>query len=288
MESGQMMRRAAYASVGVAFFLVLLKIVAWFVTGSVAMLASLADSGLDFLTSSINLYAIAQSLTPADREHRFGHGKAEPLAGLAQSAFIAGSATFLVFEAVSRLLHPQPVENSVVGVGVMLISIAGTAGLVIYQRRVVRLTGSVAVAADRLHYLSDLLANVGVIAGVVLGSIGFAIADPVIALLVAGMLVGSAWAVFRQSLDQLMDRELPDEDRERIKTIVRSNIAVRDMHELKTRKSGLSTFIQLHIELDPSISLAAAHGVSDQVEQAIKASFPGAEVIIHQDPLGAT
>lgn len=286
--SGGLMRRAAYASVGVAFFLVLLKAGAAFVTDSVALLASLADSGLDFLTSSLTLYAISHSLQPADREHRFGHGKAEPLAGLAQSAFIAASASLIAFEGIRRLFQPVPVENETVGIVVMLISIAATFGLVAYQRHVVRATGSVAIAGDHMHYLSDLLANAGVILGILLAAFGFPIADPLIALIIAGTLVAGAWGVFRPSLDQLMDRELPDEDRERIKSIVRSNLAVRDMHDLKTRKSGLATFIQLHIELDPTISLAAAHGVSEEVEQAIRADFPGAEVIIHQDPVGAT
>jgi len=282
------MRRAAYASVGVALFLILLKTGAAIVTSSVAVLASLADSGLDFLTSSLTLYAIGQSLMPADREHRFGHGKAEPLAGLAQSGFIAASASLIAFEGIRRIFEPVPVKNESVGVAVMLVSIVATAGLVIYQRHVVRATGSVAVAGDRMHYLSDLLSNAGVILGILLAAFGFPQADPIIALIIAGMLVTGAWGVFRPSLDQLMDRELPDDDRERIKVIVRSHKAVRDMHDLKTRKSGLSTFIQLHIELDPEISLVAAHSVSDEVEQAILAGFPGAEIIIHQDPVGAT
>ncbi len=284
---GTIMRRTAWAAVGVAGFLILLKAVAYVVTDSIAMMASLADSGLDLVGSTINLLAVGHALMPADREHRFGHGKAEPLAGLAQCAFIAGSATFLVVESVSRFISPHPIEHGTVGLAVMGISIAAVIGLVALQRFAVARTGSVAIGADSIHYVGDLVTNVGVILGIVLSvQFGWLAADPIVGLLVAGILSVSAWVVFRQSYDQLMDRELPEEDRARIKEIVMRRADVVSLHDLRTRAAGVSTFIQMHIELDPALSLTRAHELSDSVEADIRAAFPNAEVIIHQDPAG--
>lgn len=281
------MRRAALAAVCVSSVLVALKAVAYIITGSVAMMASLADSALDLFASSVNLFAIRESLTPADREHRFGHGKAEPLAGLAQGAFIAGSATFLIVESIGRIVSPRPLDHAPVGLGVMVFSIAAVLALVLYQRMAVSRTGSIAIRADRMHYLSDLLTNVGVALGIVLSArFGILIADPIVGLGVAAVLAASAWSVFRQSYDQLMDRELPDKERERIKEIVRGHPEVRNLHDLRTRAAGIYKFVQLHIELDPAISLTRAHEVSDEVENEIVAAFRDAQVIIHQDPAG--
>lgn len=281
------MRRATFAAVGISGLLVILKAVAYVVTGSVAMMASLADSALDLFASSINLFAINQSLTPADREHRFGHGKAEPLAGLAQSAFIAGSATFLVVQSIGRIVYPRALDHPAVGLAVMIFSIGAVLALVIYQRLAVARTGSIAIRADRIHYLGDLLSNIGVALGIALSArFGVLLADPVVGLIVAAVLAANAWHVFRQSYDQLMDRELPDAERERIKRIAREHRDVRNLHDLRTRAAGISKFIQLHIELDPAISLTRAHEVSDEVEEEILAAFPDAQVIIHQDPAG--
>ena len=285
--NGTLMRRAAWAAVAVAALLIVLKAVAYVVTDSIAMMASLADSGLDLIGSTINLLAVGQALTPADREHRFGHGKAEPLAGLAQGAFIAGSATFLVIESVSRLISPHPIQHGFVGLVVMGISIAAVIALVIVQRITVARTGSLAIGADFLHYLGDLATNVGVVIGIVLSAqFGWLIADPVVGLIVACILSASALHVFRQSYDQLMDRELPERERNRIKSIVMEHDYVRSLHDLRTRSAGISTFIQMHIELDPALSLTRAHELSDEVEADILAAFPNAEIIIHQDPAG--
>lgn len=283
--SGTLMKRAAIASVGVSMFLVAIKAGAYFASHSVAMLASLADSALDLFASALNMFAIHQALAPADAEHRFGHGKAEPLAGLAQGAFIIASGLFLVIQSVQRIVTPEPVDNSIAALAVMCVSIFATILLVIYQRRVVAKTGSVAVDADRTHYASDLATNLGVILALVLsGWLGWTLADPIIALLVAGVMVWTALGVARTSLDQLMDRELPDEDRARIIRIAQGHAAVRNVHELKTRQAGISTFIQLHLALDPGITLAQAHAISDAVESALQNAYPGAEIIIHQDP----
>jgi ferrous-iron efflux pump FieF len=281
------MRRAARASLGVSLLLVSIKAYAYFASNSVAMLASMADSALDLFTAGLNMVAIHEALSPADAEHRFGHGKAEPLAGLAQGAFICASAIFLVIQAVQRLLVPQPIDHSLQALVVMCISILAAIGLILYQRGVAARTGSVAITADAMHYFGDLVSNIGVVAAILLVSwLGWLQADPIIALLVALVMVVGAWSVFRQSLDQLMDRELPDADRETIKTLVRGHDEVISLHDLKTRKSGLTTFIQVHIELDPAMPLAQAHQISDAVEKAVSDAFPNAEVIIHQDPAG--
>ena len=286
-QHGQLMRRTAWAAVAVAGLLILLKAAAYVVTGSVAMMASLADSSLDLIGSTINLLAVGHALTPADREHRFGHGKAEPLAGLAQGAFIAGSAMFLVIESVHRLISPRPIANGTVGLVVMGVSIATVIGLVVMQRITVARTHSVAIGADSLHDLGDLLTNVGVALGIFLSArLGMLAADPVVGLAVACILSVSALHVFRQSYDQLMDRELPDSERSKIKGIVMGHEDVLSLHDLRTRAAGISTFIQMHIELDPALSLTRAHEVSDAVEADIRAVYPHAEVIIHQDPAG--
>ena len=286
-RAGALMRRAAIASVTVSAFLVTIKTFAYFASHSVAMLASLADSALDLFTSSLTLFAIHQALTPADDEHRFGHGKAEPLAGLAQAAFITASALFLVIQAVNRILAPEPLENSIPALLVMCVAIACAIGLILYQRHVVARTGSVALDADKTHYLGDLATNIGVVVALLLTVYaGWALADPLIAILVALIMVYTAWGVGRTSMDQLMDHELPQEERARIAAIVRGHGAVRSLHDLKTRKAGLSTFIQVHLELDPDMRLGEAHTISDEVERDLMAAFPGAEVIIHQDPEG--
>lgn len=286
-SGARMMNAAALASVTTATVLLILKIAAYWLTGSIAILAALADSATDVFTSGVNLIAVRHALTPADADHRFGHAKAEPLAGLLQAAFITGSATFLVFESVNHLISPHPLEHELIGVGVMVFSIMATFGLVWFQRYVVRRTRSVAIAADSMHYWGDLLTNFGVIVGILMSTrLGWYIADPLIGLAVAGVLAASAWHVFRQSYDQLMDHELPDEARERIKTIALRHSEARGIHDLRTRTAGTLTFIQFHLEMDPNIALSRAHEVSDEVEKALMDTFPGAEIIIHQDPAG--
>ena len=284
---GALMRRAAIASLAISLLLAAIKLAAYLLTNSVAMLASFADSAMDLFTSTLNLIAIRSALQPADREHRFGHGKAEALAGMAQFAFITASAIFLVIQAVGRLVTPEPIGNATLALVVMAVSIAAAVGLIVYQRHVVARTGSVAVSADAMHYVGDLATNIGVVVASVLGKfVGWTHADPLIALFVAAMLVWSGYHVFRQSYDQLMDRELPDADREKIKAIVRAHPQVRALHDLRSRASGLNTFIQLHLELDPAMPLLRAHEISDEVEREVCAQFPRAEVIIHQDPAG--
>jgi ferrous-iron efflux pump FieF len=285
--SSRLMKRATYAAVAVAALLIAAKIVAWLLTGSVSVLSSLLDSLLDIGASLLNLIAVRHAVTPADREHRFGHGKAEPLAGLGQSAFIAGSAAFLFIEVLHRALSPEPVENSTVGIAVMLFSIVITIFLVSYQRHVVARTGSLAIGSDELHYRADIILNGSVIVSLMLGSmLGWHFLDPLFGAAIGVWIVHSAWRVAGRSLTQLMDREIPDEDRARIRAIALAHEEVSAVHDLRTRAAGPTAFVQLHIEMEGGMTLARAHAVSDEVEAQILEAFPNAEVIIHQDPAG--
>lgn len=286
-DAGRLMRLATYASVAVALVLIVAKLGAWFLTDSVAVLGSLIDSALDAGASLVNMFAVRHALTPADREHRFGHGKAEALAGLAQAAFVAGSAAFLFLETIGRLRRPHVIEAGEIGIVVIAVSIVLTLLLVLFQRYVIRRTGSVAIRGDSLHYRGDLLMNLAVIAALVLSSqYGMPLADPLFGLAVGAYLVYGAWSIFREARDHLMDRELPDEVRRQIREIAGAHPKVLSLHDLRTRSSGINTFIQLHLELDPDMSLIEAHEISDEVEAMIRAVFTEAEVIIHQDPYG--
>ena len=282
-----LMRFTTYAAVGVASFLAAVKLFAWFETGSVAMLSSLVDSLLDALASVINLIAVRAALQPHDSEHRFGHGKAEPLAGLLQAVIISASIIFVMVEAVPRFFTPVPIAQGEVGISVMIVSIVLTGGLVMLQRYAIRRTGSIAIAADSLHYRSDLFMNMGVIAALVLATYGgLPIFDPLLAVVVVGYVLYSVWAIIRQSYDMLMDREFPERERARIRGIAQNHPEVLAVHDMRTRQAGIHSFVQLHIELPADMSLKRAHVISDEVEAEIRRAFPETDVIIHQDPEG--
>ena len=282
---GTLMRRATYASVTVALILIMAKSVAWGLSGSVAILSTLMDSVLDALASLVNLFAVRHALTPPDKEHRFGHGKAEPLAALAQAAFIAGSAIFLLVEAGKRLYEPRPVAASEFGIAIMIFSIVMTLALVRYQRYVIKQTQSLAISADSLHYVGDLLVNAAVIVALLLVTqLELYWIDPVFGLGIAGYILWNAWIIARGALDMLMDRELEPEERMQIAGIVKRHPEVKGLHDLRTRSAGPHKFIQLHLELDGNLSLWRAHEISDAVEADLQAAFPDAEIMIHQDP----
>lgn len=286
-EAGRLMRLASLASVIAALLLIGIKLYAYIETGSVALLSTLFDSLLDAGASLVNMLAIRQALTPADAEHRFGHGKAEPLAGLVQVAFILGSSILLLVEVFQHFTTPQQVTHPEVGIVVMVASIAVTMVLIGYQRYVIRRTQSLAVRADSAHYLSDFLVNVSVIAALLLSAeFGWWWIDPLFGLAVALFIAVTAIGIGREAFDMLMDREMDDAEREQIKAIVRQHPEVLNLHELKTRLAGQIRFIQFHLELDGNISLREAHRISDAVEDDLLAAFPGAEIIIHQDPHG--
>jgi ferrous-iron efflux pump FieF len=283
-KNATLLKRVTLASTLTALVLIALKLVTWLWTGSVSMLASLVDSAMDAIASLINLLAVRYALVPADDEHRFGHGKAESLAGLAQAAFISGSALFLLLHAVDRILHPAPVQRTTLGIAVIVFSLALTLALLTYQRYVIRHTGSVAIRADALHYATDVLSNLGVIAALLLAQFGLPIFDPILAMAIAGYILIGAWRIGRDSLDHLMDRELDDAVRERIKQLALEHTEVRGIHELRTRRAGQTAFIQLHLEMEPQLTLAEAHAIADMVEAQIRAAVPASDVIIHQDP----
>jgi len=279
--------RATYASLAVAVLLIAAKFVAWVGTGSVALLSSLVDSLVDAAASLVNFFAVRHAATPADREHRFGHGKAEPLAALGQSAFLVGSAMLLMAEAIRRLVSPEPVTNPPAGIAVMLFSIAVTIGLVTYQRYVVRHTGSLAIGADELHYRGDIILNFSVIATLVIGhEFSVPLLDPLFGAAVGAWIIYSAVKIARLSLTQLMDRELPDEERARVRAIAEGHPEVAAVHDIRTRIAGPTAFIQLHIEMNGEMNLLHAHEVSDEVEMELHHAFPHAEIIIHEDPAG--
>ena len=283
----RLMRRATYAAVGVALSLIAMKAAAFVVTGSVAMLATLFDSMLDMAASVLNLFAVRAALTPADHDHRFGHGKAEAMAGLGQATIIVLSAIYILWEAGSRLIEPEPVSSSGIGIAVTVIAIALTLVLVAYQTKVVRATNSLAIAADSIHYKGDLLMNLAVIAALALSAFpGFIWADPLFGILIACFIAYSAWQIAEQSVQQLMDQELPEEERDKIRTIVLKDADVQNMHDLRTRMAGNKLFIQFHLELDGNMTLTNAHEVADRVEGAVRDAFPGSEVLSHQDPAG--
>lgn len=285
-QGARLMRLATYASVATASTLIVVKLTAWGLTGSVALLSTLIDSTLDAAASLINLWAVRHALTPADQEHRFGHGKAEPLAGLGQAAFIVGSGALLLAQAVNRLQHPVEVANADIGTGVMLLSIVLTLILVRFQKHVLSKTRSVAISADSLHYAGDVMMNGAVIISLLLGKfLGWTFIDPLFAIGIGGYLMWSAWQIAMGSMDMLMDRELPDDDRERIRVLTLAEDGVRGMHDLRTRLSGQQGFIQLHLALDDDLPLVKAHAIADRVEVAIKEAFPHCDVLIHQDPV---
>lgn len=286
-EPNKLMQWATYASVLVAGILIICKLYAWMITDSVSLLSTLLDSFLDAAASLVNLLAVRHALQPADREHRFGHGKAEALAGLAQSAFITGSALFLLIEAGDRLVNPKMVLQPQVGYIVMGISIVLTVALVLFQRYVVKRSGSLAISADSLHYQSDILINASVILSLYLVSqFDLPLVDPIFAVAIAAYIVYTAWQIGTEAFQVLMDRELPDEERLKIQAIVLKQPGVLGMHDLRTRSSGTQVFIQLHLELDGNMRLHEAHKIADRVELKVADAFPNAEVIVHQDPDG--
>jgi len=286
-DAKRLMRMATIASMSVALALIGAKTVAWLLTESVSMLSSLVDSALDLVASLVTFLAVRQALTPADAGHRFGHGKAEALAGLAQGGFIAASGGGLLLTVVDRLMHPHPVQNEALGLVVSAFAVVLTLALVLFQNFVVRRTGSIAIGADRAHYFTDLVSNVAVGVAIWLsGTLDQPLIDAAMAALVALYLIHGAWQVGRTSLDVLMDRELPEADRRRIVDIAQRHPEVRDIHDLRTRSAGLTKFVQLHIELDPALPLVQAHEIGDQVEADIQQAFPDAEIILHVDPHG--
>lgn len=276
---------ASRAAVATALTLIIIKMAAWMYSGSASMLASLTDSFADALASIVNFIAIRYAIVPADQDHRYGHGKAEPLAALAQSAFILGSAFLLMFHGGDRLINPTPVNHAMLGVIVSIIAIILTFALVLLQKRALAATNSTIVEADALHYKSDLFLNAAVLLALVLSQYGWWWADGLFAVLIAIFIGQQAVGLGYRSIQSLLDRELDDDTRLKIVELAQQDPQVKGIHDLRTRESGKTTFIQCHLELDGSLTLRETHAIADEAEARIREGFDDVEVIIHQDPV---
>lgn len=286
-ERSSLTSRAALASIALALLLIGLKAWAAVETSSMAMLGSLADSGLDLIASLVVLLGVRVAAQPADREHRFGHGKAEALASLVQVILISISALFIAFRAIERLIGGVQTAHAELGIGVSIVAIVFTFALIAYQRYVVRRTGSVAIATDRLHYASDLMLNGSVIAALVLDQyVGIVGADAVFGILIALWLARSAWQSSSQVLDQLMDREWPDELRQQFLAATKDYPELAGLHDLRTRTSGTHHFAQFHVWVPADWTVREAHDRLDRAEEELQKRFPGTEILIHVDPEG--
>ncbi len=279
-----LIKRASRASVVTAVVLLIIKLGVWLLSGSVSILATFMDSLLDAFVSIINLVAISIALRPADKDHHFGHGKAEQLAALAQSAFIAGSGLFLILHAVVDIRTNGTVEHNSLALVVMGFSIAVTLLLISYQQYVVRKTGSLAIASDAMHYRMDLLTNLGVVLALVLTASGFPLADPVIGIIIAVYMIVSVGKIAWQAIQLLMDHTLDDESNEMIQNIALATDQVQGIHNLRTRMSGITPVIQFDLDLDGTLSLDKAHAIGKHVKNGILEQLPGADITIHLDP----
>ena len=280
-------RKAALASVSVAIFLVSLKSWATWSTGSVAMLGSLADTALDLFASLVTLFGVIYAAQPADNDYRFGHGKAEALAGLFQVVLVTVSALAIGYRSALRLMSGDTTASAESGIAVSVIAIGVTLGLLAYQRHVMRQTASVAIGADHVHYQSDLLLNGAVIVALALDQyLGLKWADPAFGFLIAAWLLYGAYRAAHAAVDMLMDKEWPAEKRARLEALATTHPALHGIHDVRTRSSGVQDFVQFHIWVDPNMTVAAAHDVMDEVEAIVLAEFPDVEVLIHPDPAG--
>jgi len=284
-EHARLLRLATRASLAVACVLIVSKAIAWWWSGSVSLLAGLTDSLLDGAASLLNLLAVRYALRPADEDHRYGHGKAESLAGMAQALFIGVSAVLIASQAVERLRDPQPLGDTGLGIAVMVLSLALTVALLMVQGRVIRITGSTAVRADSLHYRSDLLLNGSILVALLLAAFGWPQLDAFFGLGIALYIFWSALTIARESFSTLMDEELRPEVSERMMALVCAVPGVVGAHDLRTRVSGDRWFVQVHLELPGDLPLTRAHALCVEASAAISREYPRAEVLVHADPV---
>lgn len=289
MNRATLTRSAAAASIGTALILLVLKLWAAMQTHSTAMLGSLADTALDLVASIATLAGVWIAAMPADEDHRFGHGKAEALAAMLQVILIALSAAGIGFRAVSQLASGQRVAAAEEGIAVSLVAILATFALLAWQRHVIRRTGSLAISTDHLHYQSDLFLNLAVIAALTLDRYaGFGLADPLFGLGIAGWLLWGAWRSAGEAIDHLMDREWPEEKRQRFVALAARHPELSNLHDLRTRTSGTHDFVQFHVDLPGAMTVEEAHAIIERVEADLMAHFPQMELLIHIDPEGHT
>lgn len=280
-------RWASVASLSVAVILIVTKLFAFLATDSVSLLSSLMDSSFDAMASLVTMLSIMHAATPADEEHRFGHGKLEALSALGQAVFIFGSAIFLIFESVRRFIRPVKLHDPSIGIAVMIFSIVLTAALICFQLYVIRKTKSIAISADFLHYKGDLLMNLSVFGALVASYYSkWPYFDPLFASVIALSLLWGSYSVTRESFDILMDKEISPADREKIFQLVRSHPSVVSVHDLRTRNTGERIFIEFHIEVDGDQTLNSAHKITEDLEKTLYEAFPKSEVLIHEEPAG--
>lgn len=287
MTKEQVQKHATTAALVVAVLLVSIKTFGYLATGSISLLSSLVDSASDVVASLITYIGVRTALRPADEGHRYGHGKAEAMAALSTAAFVVGSATFMLIEAIGRMIEQQPVAHSALGIGIMVVSIALTYALIQFQKYVVKRTGSTAIAADSVHYAADFAQNGAVIVALGLTMLtGYTLIDAFFGVAIAGWLIYKVVPVAREAIDMLMDHELPEADRENIKSIAGQHPQVLGVHDMRTRQAGTDIFIELHLEFQPSMQLLHVHAIGMQIEEAVRRNYKGADVVIHFDPAG--
>lgn len=286
-ERGHLTQTAASISLAVALAIIAMQLFAYFQTNAMVMLASVLESVADAVASGMSLFALHAAHRGPDYNHRYGHGKAEPLVALAQAAFIAGSGIYFLLQAANRLINPQPVESATFGIVIMLASSALILGLLMYQHRIVRRTHSMSIKADFVHYMNDLVVNFVVIAALVMCRwSGWQWVDSASGILIAGYILCSAYPLGRRAANELMDLEMDDAARQRILKIIRANSAVSGVHDLRTRRSGPDVFIEAHVEMPPQMTLTEVHHVTDELEAALRKKFPTAYITLHQEPAG--
>lgn len=286
-QTAALTRRVTLMSVATAGVLVSIKFAAWIASDSTALLASMADSGLDLVASLVTFFAVRYAAAPPDAEHRFGHGKAEAFASLVQAGLVFASAALIAREAVGDFLNPHPIRHGGWAVAVMMVSIVLTLILIRAQTIVLRQTSSVAVSGDRAHYASDLASNAAALIGIAISAwLGVNGLDAAAAMVVAALLLWGAVSVFREASSQLMDQELPDEQRAEIVRLATADGRLANVHQLRTRASGPYIHMQMHVDLDPEVTLEAAHQAIVAAEKRLLEAFPAADILIHADPRG--
>lgn len=282
-------KSAIVLSVALSFIMILLKLYGWYATSSLSILSSLTDSLMDILVSALNLFAVYYALKPADSDHRFGHRSIEDIAGLFQAAVLAGTTFLIVIQSISRFINPVEADESIgIGYTIMIISLFLTCIIVGYQRFAMRKSKSLVIEADNYHYLSDLLTTIAVLASLYMWkNFGLAWVDPVLAIIIVSVIAHGAYKIGIRSFNNLMDKEMEDSEKEKIRAILKQakeNKEIKGYHDLRTRRSGQKVFIQLHMDLDKTLSFMDAHDIADRIENDIKALFQDADVIIHEDP----
>lgn len=286
-ENNRLLKQATYASVATASVLILAKLIVWFMTGSMSLLATLLDSTMDVLASLITLFAVRIAITPADDDHHFGHGKAEQLAVLAQSAFIGGSAVVLLLNTLDRITGDELiVENESAGIAVMIFSLVATMALLAFQRHVIKKTDSPAIKSDSLHYQVDLLTNIAVLLALAGSGLGYPQMDNILALLIGAYMLFSVRSLAWEAIQQLMDQALPEEDLREIERRALSIDGVLGIHNVRTRVSGTTPFIEMHLDLLADITLDDAHEIGARAKRAVLEYLPDADVMFHLDPVG--